>query len=419
MVTSPEAASTKPEPQRPRQSSVGPKAITRDRRPSGSSTFRGRSDSLVSAKPIQPSSPRLGSVPRVHGTRHRAPTLAGEALGLGKDLEGGHDMSAHLHGSLSEQIELTRKEKRRLARCFVVFRLPPTASDTNLSECPSTRNGALSGPKRAKSDEKPLHSNQKGLGKRPTSIHAPSSASSKSFPSSPRAVTRTTSLPGPSSKPLIRTSSLTPHSPSKRLPSPLASPRSSEFTSISPRNSFLRSQSTSNPSRFPTPIYSPTEKGTESSDTATLPLPRPAVTSPIVPFFISPIHSASIFPRFSDLDPRSDFAQWLTYTDLASTVVEIQVWVETPDICDGKDTESRKWKLLEGVGGIVQLDRLARKTGQGSPNSLELTFSFDPKGVYCVTPSESSQETVSALAENQKLKDSRIKKGVGVGSLHQ
>ncbi|WVQ89204.1 hypothetical protein IAS59_002951 [Cryptococcus gattii] len=419
VVTSPEAASTKPEPQRPRQSSVGPKAITRDRRPSGSSTFRGRSDSLVSAKTIQPSSPRLGSVPRVHGTRHRAPTLAGEALGLGKDLEGGHDMSAHLHGSLSEQIELTRKEKRRLARCFVVFRLPPTASDTNLSECPSTRNGALSGPKRAKSDEKPLHSNQKGLGKRPTSIHAPSSASSKSFPSSPRAITRTTSLPGPSSKPLIRTSSLTPHSPSKRLPSPLASPRSSEFTSISPRNSFLRSQSTSNPSRSPTSIYSPTEKGTESSDTATLPLPRPAVTSPIVPFFISPIHSASIFPRFSDLDPRSDFAQWLTYTDLASTVVEIQVWVETPDICDGKDTESRKWKLLEGVGGVVQLDRLARKTGQGSPNSLELTFSFDPKGVYCVTPSESSQETISALAENQKLKDSRIKKGVGVGSLHQ
>lgn len=99
--------------------------------------------------------------------------------------------------------------------------------------------------------------------------------------------------------------------------------------------------------------------------------------------------------------------------------MEIQVWVETPDICDGKDTESRKWKLLEGVGGIVQLDRLARKTGQGSPNSLELTFSFDPKGVYCVTPSESSQETTSALAENQKLKDSRIKKGVGVGSLHQ
>ncbi|KIR37964.1 hypothetical protein I307_06207 [Cryptococcus deuterogattii 99/473] len=419
VVASPEAASTKTEPQRPRQSSVGPKAISRDRRSSGSNTFRGRSDSLVSAKTIQPSSPRVASVPRVHGTRHRAPTLAGEALGLGKDLEGGHDMSAHLHGSLSEQIELTRKEKRRLARCFVVFRLPPTASDTKLSEYRPTRNGAASGPKRANSDEKFSHSNQGELGKRPTLIPAPSSASPKSSPSSPTAVTRTTSLPGLSSKPLIRTSSLTPHSPSKRLPSPLASPRSSEFTSISTRNSFLRSQSSSNPSRSPKSIYSPTEKDTESSDTATLPPPRPAITSTIVPFFISPIHSPSIFPRFSDLDPRSDFAPWLTYTDLASTVVEIQVWVQTPDICDGKDTESRKWKLLEGVGGIVQLDRLARKTGQGSPNSLELTFSFDPKGVYCVTPSESNQETTSALAENQKWKDSRIKKGVGVGSLHQ
>lgn len=139
----------------------------------------------------------------------------------------------------------------------------------------------------------------------------------------------------------------------------------------------------------------------------------------IVPFFISPIHSPSIFPRFSDLDPQSDFAPWLTYTDLASTLVEIQIWVEIPDIGGDKDVGTRKWKLLEGVGGIVQLDRLTRKTGQGSPNNLELTFSFDPKGVYCIAPSESSQETTSALVEDQKWKDSKLKKGVGVGSLHQ
>lgn len=139
----------------------------------------------------------------------------------------------------------------------------------------------------------------------------------------------------------------------------------------------------------------------------------------IVPFFISPIHSPSIFPRFCDLDPQSDFAPWLTYTDLASTLMEIQVWVETPDMDDDQNAGPRKWKLLEGVGGVVQLDRLTRKTGQGSPNSLELTFSFDPQGVYCIASSESSQETTSVLAEDQKWKDSKLKKGVGVGSLHQ
>lgn len=99
--------------------------------------------------------------------------------------------------------------------------------------------------------------------------------------------------------------------------------------------------------------------------------------------------------------------------------MEIQVWVETPDMDDDQNAGPRKWKLLEGVGGVVQLDRLTRKTGQGSPNSLELTFNFDPQGVYCIASSESSQETTSVLAEDQKWKDSKLKKGVGVGSLHQ
>ncbi|OWZ52421.1 hypothetical protein C351_03682 [Cryptococcus neoformans c8] len=416
-VASPEPATTKPEPQRSRQSSVGPKAISRDRRLSGSSSFRGRSDSLASAKTIQPPSPRVGSVPRARGTRHRAPTLAGEALGLGKDLEGDHDLSPHLHGSLSEQMELTRKEKRRLARCFVVFRLPPTAPETKSSERCPTLKSAPPGPKKANSDEVILQSKQRESGTRPITISA--SALSKSSPSSPTIVTRTTSLPGSNSNSRIRTPSLTSHIPSKMPSPPLASPRSSELASLSPRNSSLRGQSTPIASRSSTSIYRSTKKGIIGSDVAPLPPPRPAVTPMIVPFFISPIHSPSIFPRFSDLDPQSDFAPWLTYTDLASTLVEIQIWVETPDIGGDKDVGTRKWKLLEGVGGIVQLDRLTRKTGQGSPNSLELTFSFDPKGVYCIAPSESSQETTSALVEDQRWKDSKLKKGVGVGSLHQ
>ena len=356
-------------------------------------------------------------MPRARGTRHRAPTLAGEALGLGKDLEGDHDLSPHLHGSLSEQMELTRKEKRRLARCFVVFRLPPTAPETKSSERCPTRKSAPPGPKKANSDEVILQSKQRESGTRPITISA--SALSKSSPSSPTIVTRTTSLPGSNSNSRIRTPSLTSHIPSKMPSPPLASPRSSELASLSPRNSSLRGQSTPIASRSSTSIYRSTKKGIIGSDVAPLPPPRPAVTPMIVPFFISPIHSPSIFPRFSDLDPQSDFAPWLTYTDLASTLVEIQIWVETPDIGGDKDVGTRKWKLLEGVGGIVQLDRLTRKTGQGSPNSLELTFSFDPIGVYCIAPSESSQETTSALVEDQRWKDSKLKKGVGVGSLHQ
>jgi hypothetical protein len=143
------------------------------------------------------------------------------------------------------------------------------------------------------------------------------------------------------------------------------------------------------------------------------------------PFYISPIHRPSTHPRFLHLEAESDFAGWLSVEEGASTVVEAEVWYED---------ENSVWSVLKDMTRIIRLDELRRSGGDGKgkgkerDNSLEFTFDFDAKGVYCI-PDESEVNGsgdgriegpghVVGIVE-RSMRETRMKKGIGVGALHQ
>ncbi|WVQ78077.1 hypothetical protein IAT38_000158 [Cryptococcus sp. DSM 104549] len=445
LVSSPEPAAPAalPTTSHRRRSSAGSFPFKRDRKVSSGSSLRPRSGSNASSETVEPSSPLVGSFsrePRI--ARHRAGTLAGEALeqvgnggvvGNG-DGEGVQGYRQHLHGSLEEQMELVEARKRRLVRCFVVLRLLPGVERKAHN---GGEEGAVPLPKRAHSDQRidwgkgklKGIEGQTEAGGRPssTSTSSPSTPRARlpSLPSSP--TTRANSVPGSApSTPRTRTTSLTSTaSPNgKRTASPSlglsrSNSRVTEAGVSSPKGTArgstlaLRSRSAANPNRPGPSPQSPLPSPRLSSPTTPLQQPQPSI-----PFYISPIHQPSTHPRFTALDPQSDFASWLTYTELASSVLEVQVWAESAD-------EKVAWRQVEGVGGLVRLDQLRRKKheGGGGVNGLEFTLSFDPKGVYCLTSEtgggEAGNEGEESEVVERSMKETRMKKGVGVGGLHQ
>ena len=96
-----------------------------------------------------------------------------------------------------------------------------------------------------------------------------------------------------------------------------------------------------------------------------------------VPFYVSPIHRPSIYPRFLSLSPEDDFASWLSTEQAAQTAFELDIWYE--DI-DGIP----KWCRSEELSRCVHLDQLRRRGVNHvvSPNTLEFMFAGDPKSVY-------------------------------------
>ncbi|WWD15739.1 hypothetical protein CI109_100161 [Kwoniella shandongensis] len=410
---------------------------------------RQRSTSTSSDATIEPpSSPSVStflshSLPRTtRVTRPRAPTLAGEALehghaqGSGQG-QGSVTFTQHLHGSLDEQMELIEEGKKRLARCFVVLKAVPAMTDAQ----PEKRsNGDVPKPRRTNSDEtasqqRARDAKMTGL-KRPITSRTSSSAStsSSSVPSTPIANGRPSLSASPSNSSLItRTSSASTNTTRTRTTSMTSPGKSGIPSTLSSTNGFAKRPGSAASFRTTTTTRLSDAGPSSPRGNTTFPLKsRPGMSGkrnyaggshgnlpspkerPIpvnVPFFISPIHPPSTHPRFTSLE-HGDFAPWLSVNEFASTSLELEVWIET-------DT---KWKRMEGIGGVVRLDKL-RKGYQTRPNGLEFTLSTHPKSIFYLPGEDEQRDEGRMLVEGgvmeRSMRETRMKKGVGVGGLHQ
>ncbi|WVN89043.1 uncharacterized protein L203_104259 [Cryptococcus depauperatus CBS 7841] len=372
----------------------------RRRKSSNSTLPRKRSASPASTTVNEHPSPLVRPTERAtRVTRNRASTLAGEAMELNQSgaskSEGSRQWPEHLHGSLSEQIQLATAESKKLARCFIVLRTP----ERRVSPVESLEEGAsIPSPKRAISEGSVSRSQLPPQ-------NMPCSSVLRSQSSSP-----IQTLPTPESSPRIRQRQSMPQD-SKRNTSPFTSPKKSSSHS-SPR----LARDTPLKKRPSTSTHSSTLNGGRSNSDPVSSLK--GSESPAIPFFISTIHPPSLYPRFFHLNPESDFASWLSYPDLASTTVEAQVWVQV-----SQDEKSVKmWKMLDGVGGLIRLDQLKRQDigadRKKKPNCLEFTLSFDPKGVYYM-PSPDDSPALRESSQNNRLREGKLKRGAGIGALHQ
>ena len=339
-------------------------------------------------------------------------------------------------------------KKRRLARCFVVMKLP--ATPTVMGE------GSVPPPTRSRSDDKPRPSRtgEKGAVSRnpssSTSVASSSTSLSKrnsvrpslSTASSRSSVTRTFSPPSDAT-PRTRTTSLTS----------IASSRSSAIHPKSPntpggKDPLLRSVSNRSQGH-PTLVRSGSDASlkrpglssprgsllgpskshptiTSSPSNGTPARPKPETTTP---FFISPIHPPSTQPRFHSLSPETDFAPWLTVEESAEGTVELDLWAES---------NNGQWRRVDSISGTIDLSRLRRVPADGKlpGNTLEFTLSTDPKAVFYLPhrspPSQVSHangraeppkrrkggDTERGVVE-RSLRETRMKTGIGVGGLHQ
>lgn len=99
----------------------------------------------------------------------------------------------------------------------------------------------------------------------------------------------------------------------------------------------------------------------------------------------------------------------------ASTSVFLEIWQESPS----------GWQTLEGVGGDIDLNKLRRveKDTVLGDNTILFSFAPDAKALYYVSaddapPPEKKKHTVKGIVE-RSMRETRMKRGVGVGALHQ
>lgn len=142
---------------------------------------------------------------------------------------------------------------------------------------------------------------------------------------------------------------------------------------------------------------------------------QPSGPPPNVPFFFSSIHKPSTHPRWANIEP-GDMAPWLTVPETASSVVEVQVWVE----------EHGKWRRLPGVGGLVDFTQLAVVPAGTKlpPNTIQWTFATHPKFVFYLPPPGSDVKPgpphdVEKSVLERSIRETRMKKGANVGGIHQ
>ena len=312
--------------------------------------------------------------------RARTPTLAGAAIEQA--------MEPPVMENYKEEGPAPTK---RLARCFVVFKLPPTKEGMEeghvrrrTTSCSSTPALSPTGPRRSRP----------GL---PTS----GSRTSITNGDSPRQRT----ILHPARPDLSRHSSSNNRIPLYRTASERAKARSGTETkkvrpSVSTHPSF---------SSLRAPLS-----------------PRILELVPSVPFYISPIHKPSTHPRFVNLS-TDDFAPWLTVEEAAATMFTLELWYQ----------DESEWKMLEGVGGDIEISSLRRIEGKNQgvdENTVQMVFTSDPKAIWYlpkvssgtddvdgVTKAElptTRRESVKGILERSR-RETRMRKGTGVGSLHQ
>nr|XP_019042957.1 hypothetical protein I302_08666 [Kwoniella bestiolae CBS 10118]OCF21887.1 hypothetical protein I302_08666 [Kwoniella bestiolae CBS 10118] len=417
---------------------------------------RERSSSTSTARPLDPPSPTVSlhhTLPRTRVTRPRAPTLAGEAI---EHSHHPHPVESPSLDRIESRSESQVPTQREPLRCFVALKLPPTnkKADGKAVVEEDVR-------RRTKSDERDLRS-PNGIGIRKvsrtnssTSVpttptkptlrhHISSSSTSSSSTELPRQ--RTVSLTSPSraisnglvdngdgrptsslghslgrtSSRLSDTSSI--HSILRSPPGILRGSKSKASLGIS--HQFAHSQNQLD--------YSPTKTDFEKSEMDNNGL-SPVKLKNIdgkeklakkkkeqkveveVPFYISPIHPPSTNPRFLGLDYQNDFGGWMTPLECSGERIVLELWVEIP--------EEKKWKRLDL--GVVDLRKLRKGRTKQGINGIEITLSTDPKEVYHLpTPDELEEEGSGVRRKGmgvieRSLRETRMKKGIGVGGLHQ
>lgn len=144
-----------------------------------------------------------------------------------------------------------------------------------------------------------------------------------------------------------------------------------------------------------------------------------------IPFFLSAIHPPSSHPTFPSLLPASDFASWLSAAELAAQEILVEVWYEDLDL---------GWSIIPGLGGLLDLRALEPvQKDDLSPNSLQISLKGDKENWYSIPTSVSSEKhsmdgdivqtrkrgaSVRGVLE-RSVRETRMKKGVSVGTLHQ
>jgi hypothetical protein len=164
-----------------------------------------------------------------------------------------------------------------------------------------------------------------------------------------------------------------------------------------------------------TPTNGPTSNGKRSQRTIAKGQPDS------VPFYISPIHHPSTNPRFLQLE-EGDFASWLTTEESASSQATLEVWYE--DFTG--EGEEKKWLKADTIGGPLNLTNL-RKLENGvklGDNAILITLGMDTDSTYYLDPSpaDSAGEVDASKARDaveRSRRETRMKKGVGLGGLHQ
>jgi hypothetical protein len=155
---------------------------------------------------------------------------------------------------------------------------------------------------------------------------------------------------------------------------------------------------------------------TSSNSVSRSPLASPMEVepAPVVPFYISPIHRQSTHPRFLSLT-QDDLAGWLTIEEAAGMAFDLEIWYE----------DTAGWKLLDAVDKRIDLNRVKRLDAgeQLQENTVLLTFSSDPKALYRVCHTETSPQGPLGPTERgvveRSMRETRMKRGVGIGGLHQ
>lgn len=132
-----------------------------------------------------------------------------------------------------------------------------------------------------------------------------------------------------------------------------------------------------------------------------------------MPFYISPIHQPSIQPQFASLED-GDLAVWLSVEEAAGHEAVLELWYE-----DGS-----KWAKADDLDTRLDLTKLRRleKETKLDDNSVLVTLSTDPRSTFYFPKSPSSGSIsvggTAGVVERSK-RETRMKKGTGLGALHQ
>lgn len=334
------------------------------------------------------------------GRRARAPTLAGQAL----------EQEHHEAGSEIKEVQEDEGDikEKRLARTFLVLRLP----DSSGSGSGSARETTVPPPSR-KGKEKAVNANGHENGSVRPSL---STSSSRSSVHSTTSSGRSTPTRDQTDNGTQRTLKANGHDRFKDSGSTRRR-TDSVSSSISMR-------------RIPTGPNGTVMDIPDGEDTHRQYPVKARSTPPIrdsIPFYVSPIHHPSTNPRFLQLE-EGDFAPWLSVEESASDHAVLEVWYEDHDQ-DQNQNQKVKWRKLKPgiVGGEVNLGHLRRlepgmKLGD---NSVLITLATDPRSTYYLDPTYTGQggasdaKTGARDAVERSRRETRMKKGIGLGGLHQ